>query len=131
MYTYHHHLENLSYQTHAKLWALKSSCKGTFWTKPLSKTIVAYGVLRVNFTGIMYHMWGAYCFQFSTSIICVKVAVPLNDSILWPNDLFFFHECSIKYFVVFFFINFAVYSNGWYHMNVLLVLDWINVLHSI
>ena len=32
-YTYWHHLENLSYQTHAKLWALKSSCEGTFLTK--------------------------------------------------------------------------------------------------
>ena len=29
-YTYQHHLENLSYQTHPELWALKSSCKGTF-----------------------------------------------------------------------------------------------------
>ena len=34
-------------------------------------------------------------------------------------------------FVAFFFIDFTVYSNGWYHMNVVLVFDWINVLHSI
>ena len=48
MYTYKHHLENLSYQTHTKLWALKSSFKGTFLTKRLYETIVACGVLRVN-----------------------------------------------------------------------------------
>ena len=47
-YTYWHHLENLSYQTHAKLWALRCSCKGTFLTKQLCKTIVTCGVLRVN-----------------------------------------------------------------------------------
>ena len=47
-YTYQHQLENLSYQTHAKLWALKSSCEGTFSTKRLSETIVACGALRVN-----------------------------------------------------------------------------------
>ena len=47
-YTYWHHLENLSYQTHAKLWALKRSCEGTFWTKQLSKTIVVCGALRVK-----------------------------------------------------------------------------------
>ena len=48
MYTYGHHLENLSYQTHAKLLALKSSCKGTLLTKQLNETIVMYGVIRVN-----------------------------------------------------------------------------------
>ena len=48
MYTCQQHLENLSYQTHAKCWALKSSCVGTFSTKQLSETIVAYGVLRVK-----------------------------------------------------------------------------------
>ena len=47
-YTYWHHLENLSYQTDIKLWALKSSCKGTFSTKWLSETIVMCGVLRVK-----------------------------------------------------------------------------------
>ena len=47
-YTYWHHLENLSYQIHAKLWALKSSCEGTFLTKQLSETIVVCSVLRVN-----------------------------------------------------------------------------------
>ena len=31
MYTYWHHLENLSYQTLTKLWALKSSCEGTIF----------------------------------------------------------------------------------------------------
>ena len=31
----------------------------------------------------------------------------------------------------FFFIDFTVYSNGWYCMNVVQVFDWINVLHSI
>ena len=45
---YRHHLENLSYQTHTKLWALKSSCKGTFFTKCLSKTIVVCSTLRVK-----------------------------------------------------------------------------------
>ena len=49
MYTYWHHLENLSHQTHAKIWALKSSYEGTFLTKWLSKTIVICGMLRVNF----------------------------------------------------------------------------------
>ena len=48
MYTYQHHLENLSYQTHAKRWALKSSCEGTFLTKWLSETMVTCGTLRVN-----------------------------------------------------------------------------------
>ena len=48
MYTYQNHLENLSYQTRAKLWALKSSWEGTFLTKQLSKTIVTCGTLRVN-----------------------------------------------------------------------------------
>ena len=47
-YTYWHHLENLSYQTHTKLWALKSSCEGTFLTKQLSETIVVCSALRVN-----------------------------------------------------------------------------------
>ena len=47
-YTYWHYLENLSYQTHAKLWALKSSCEGTFSTKRLNETIVACGALRVK-----------------------------------------------------------------------------------
>ena len=50
-YAYWHHLENLSYQTHANLWALKSSCEGTFSTKRLSEIIVAYGALRVKFHG--------------------------------------------------------------------------------
>ena len=48
MYTYWYHLEDISYQTHAKPWALKSSCEGTFSTKQLSETIVACGKLRVN-----------------------------------------------------------------------------------
>ena len=47
-YTYWHHLENLSYQTYTKFWALKSLCKGTFLTKLLSETIVMCGMLRVN-----------------------------------------------------------------------------------
>ena len=45
---YQHHLENLSYQTHTKLWTLKSLCKDTFSTKQLSKTIVACSTLRVK-----------------------------------------------------------------------------------
>ena len=48
MHTYWHYLEKLSYQTHAKLWALKSSCEGTFPTKQLSETIVVCGMLRVK-----------------------------------------------------------------------------------
>ena len=47
-YTYWHHLENLSYQTHTKLWALKSSFEGTFLTKRPSETIVACSMLRVK-----------------------------------------------------------------------------------
>ena len=41
-----------------------------------------------------------------------------------------FHKCSIKIFCVFFLIDFALYGSGWYCMNVVLVLDWINVDHS-
>ena len=52
MHTYWHHLENLSYQTHTKLWALKSSCKGTFLTKQLSETIVACSALRVKLSKV-------------------------------------------------------------------------------
>ena len=48
MFTYQHHLENLTYQTHAKLWVLKSSCEGTFLTKQLNETIVMCSALRVN-----------------------------------------------------------------------------------
>ena len=54
MYTYWHHLENLSYQTHAKLWALKSSCEGTFLTKQLSKTIAMCHTLRVNMHNLLH-----------------------------------------------------------------------------
>ena len=49
MYTYQHHLENLSYQTHVKLWALKSSCKSTFLTKQLNETIVVCSALSVKY----------------------------------------------------------------------------------
>ena len=31
MYSYQHHLENLSYQTYAKLWALEKSLQGYFF----------------------------------------------------------------------------------------------------
>ena len=55
MYTYQHHLENLSHQTHAKLWALKSSCEGTFLTTQLSKTIVACSMLWVKVCLCLFH----------------------------------------------------------------------------
>ena len=53
MYNYWHHLENLSYQTHAKLWALNSFYKGSFLTKQLREIIVACGMLMVNGAGVL------------------------------------------------------------------------------
>ena len=85
MYTYQHHLENLSYQTHAKLWALKSSCEGTFWTKRLSGTIVPCGTLRVKISNRHCIFSG-----FSAKSLChlhIIVNSPSDSCMVYPTLL--------------------------------------------
>ena len=65
-YIYWHHLENLSYQTHAKHWALKSSCKGTFSTKQLCKIIDTCSVLRVKENPVI-KCYESKCFNYRIS----------------------------------------------------------------
>ena len=62
-YTYWHHLENLSYQAHAKLWVLKKFLWGHFFDQ-MTETIVACGALRVKVTWLqgiyirtMFHVY--------------------------------------------------------------------------
>ena len=82
MYTYWHHLENLSYQTHTKLWVLKSSCEDTFSTKQLSKTIVACGMLKDKCS--YYSV--SFCSSihiFSEAIICCPESTAFKEEAIF------------------------------------------------
>ena len=67
-YTYLHHLKNISYQTHTKLWALKCSCKGIFSTKRLNETKVAYSVVRFNLNKLFHFDYCTTYFPLAFSI---------------------------------------------------------------
>ena len=73
-YTYQHHLQNLSYQTHAKLGALKSSCEGTFLTKWLSETIVVCSTLRVKL-GIHTFVYAMYFGQDCNTSLSLRTSL--------------------------------------------------------